>query len=110
VAGAANRIAVYKSGKYTVERPLHLGAALAGGLAPLAPALSAVGLSADSYELNHGVLVALETPDAEARWLKGEDVFAQVSCDRLNEGEDAPRKQRVIELLIAGALGRELPG
>ena len=31
-AELANRIAVYKSGKYTVERPLHLGAALAGGL------------------------------------------------------------------------------
>ncbi|HWS47829.1 MAG TPA: polyprenyl synthetase family protein [Acidimicrobiia bacterium] len=40
----AQRIAVYKSGKYTVERPLHLGAALADRLAPLAPALSEFGL------------------------------------------------------------------
>ena len=31
-AATARRIATYKSGKYTVERPLHLGAALAGRL------------------------------------------------------------------------------
>ena len=35
----ARRVARYKSGKYTVERPLHLGAALAGGLAELAEPL-----------------------------------------------------------------------
>jgi geranylgeranyl diphosphate synthase, type I len=40
----ADRISVYKSGKYTVERPLHLGAALAGQLDELAAPLSAFGL------------------------------------------------------------------
>jgi geranylgeranyl diphosphate synthase type I len=40
----AERIERYKSGKYTVERPLHLGAALAGRLDDLAAALSAVGV------------------------------------------------------------------
>ena len=35
-AAAARRIALYKSAKYTVERPLHLGAALAGRLPELA--------------------------------------------------------------------------
>jgi geranylgeranyl diphosphate synthase type I len=40
----AERIERYKSGKYTVERPLHLGAALAGRLDQLAPSLSAIGL------------------------------------------------------------------
>lgn len=39
----ARKIARYKSGKYTVERPLHLGAALAGGLDELASGLSAYG-------------------------------------------------------------------
>jgi hypothetical protein len=72
-------------------------------------ALTAAGLPADSYELNHAMLVALETPDAETRWLKGEDVFAGVSCDRLLEGEDAPRKQRLIDVLVAGALAKEFP-
>ena len=39
----ARRICHYKSGSYTVERPLHLGAALAGRLDELGPALSAFG-------------------------------------------------------------------
>ena len=43
-AQQAARIQRYKSGKYTVERPLHLGAALAGRLDELAGPLSAVGL------------------------------------------------------------------
>ncbi len=42
--GQAARIERYKSGKYTVERPLHLGAALAGRIDELGPSLSAVGL------------------------------------------------------------------
>lgn len=39
----ARRISLYKSGKYTIERPLHLGAALAGRLDELGPVLSAYG-------------------------------------------------------------------
>ncbi|MGI8684503.1 MAG: polyprenyl synthetase family protein [Acidimicrobiales bacterium] len=39
----ARRICLYKSGKYTIERPLHLGAALAGRLDELSPALSSYG-------------------------------------------------------------------
>jgi geranylgeranyl diphosphate synthase type I len=40
---AARRIARYKSGKYTIERPLHIGAALAGRFDDLGAALSAYG-------------------------------------------------------------------
>ncbi|MFM8303389.1 MAG: polyprenyl synthetase family protein [Actinomycetota bacterium] len=40
----AIRIQRYKSGKYTVERPLHLGAALAGGGSAVHDAFTAVGL------------------------------------------------------------------
>jgi geranylgeranyl diphosphate synthase type I len=40
---SARRIARYKSGKYTIERPLHVGAALAGGLDELQVPLSAYG-------------------------------------------------------------------
>jgi geranylgeranyl diphosphate synthase type I len=55
----ANRIAVYKSGKYTVERPLHLGAALAGGLASLGASLSAIGLPlGHAFQLRDDVLGA----------------------------------------------------
>jgi hypothetical protein len=35
------------------------------------------------YELAHAVLVALKEPDAEVRWLAGEDVFAAVRTDVL---------------------------
>ncbi len=41
--GQARRIARYKSGKYTIERPLHVGAALAGRLDELAASLSGYG-------------------------------------------------------------------
>ena len=40
---SARRIARYKSGKYTIERPLHIGAALAGRLGELQRSLSAYG-------------------------------------------------------------------
>ncbi len=61
----ASRIATYKSGKYTVERPLHLGAALAGGTAELADALSAIGLPlGEAFQLRDDVLGVFG--DAEA--------------------------------------------
>ena len=50
----ARRIARYKSGKYTVERPLHLGAVLAAPerAGELLPALSAYGLPlGDAFQL-----------------------------------------------------------
>ncbi|NDD18662.1 MAG: polyprenyl synthetase family protein, partial [Acidimicrobiia bacterium] len=40
----AERICRYKSGKYTIERPLHLGALLAGGSTDLLATYSAYGL------------------------------------------------------------------
>jgi geranylgeranyl diphosphate synthase type I len=40
---AARKIARYKSGKYTIERPLHVGAAIAGRLHDLQAPLSAYG-------------------------------------------------------------------
>lgn len=57
---AAERIARYKSGKYTVERPLHLGAALAAPDRPeLLAQLSAYGLPlGDAFQLRDDVLGA----------------------------------------------------
>jgi geranylgeranyl diphosphate synthase type I len=53
----AERIERYKSGKYTVERPLHLGAALAGRLEDLAEPLSAVGLPlGEAFQLRDDLL------------------------------------------------------
>jgi len=80
-ADLANRIAVYKSGKYTVERPLHLGAALAGRLEPLAPTLSAIGLPlGHAFQLRDDVLGAFG--DAE--------VTGKPVGDDLREGKSTP--------------------
>src|SRR4051794_28494982 len=77
----ANRIAVYKSGKYTVERPLHLGAALAHRLDDLGPALSAIGLPlGHAFQLRDDVLGAFG--DA--------DVTGKPVGDDLREGKPTP--------------------
>ncbi len=53
----AARIAQFKSAKYTVERPLHLGAALRGALDTLRAPLSAVGLPLGSaFQLRDDIL------------------------------------------------------
>jgi geranylgeranyl diphosphate synthase, type I len=58
-AEAARRICQYKSGKYTVERPLHLGAALAGRLDDLAEPLSGYGLPlGEAFQLRDDLLGA----------------------------------------------------
>jgi geranylgeranyl diphosphate synthase type I len=55
--GGARRIARYKSGKYTIERPLHVGAALAGRLDGLQGQLSAYGDPlGEAFQLRDDVL------------------------------------------------------
>jgi geranylgeranyl diphosphate synthase, type I len=57
--GTARRIARYKTGTYTIERPLHLGAALGGGLGRLGRALSAYGLPlGEAFQLRDDLLGA----------------------------------------------------
>lgn len=56
---AARRICIYKSGKYTVERPLHLGAALAGRLSDVEETLSGYGLPlGEAFQLRDDLLGA----------------------------------------------------
>jgi geranylgeranyl diphosphate synthase, type I len=53
----AQRISQYKSGKYTVERPLHLGAALAGRLDELATDLTRYGMPlGEAFQLRDDLL------------------------------------------------------
>lgn len=60
---AAHRIARYKSGKYTIERPLHVGAALAGRLGDLRGPLSAYGDPlGEAFQLRDDVLGAFGDP------------------------------------------------
>jgi geranylgeranyl diphosphate synthase type I len=55
----ARRIARYKSGKYTIERPLHIGAALASRLDDLGEALSGYGDPlGEAFQLRDDVLGA----------------------------------------------------
>jgi geranylgeranyl diphosphate synthase type I len=57
--GVARRIARYKSGKYTIERPLHVGAALAGRLDQLRGPLTAYGDPlGEAFQLRDDVLGA----------------------------------------------------
>jgi hypothetical protein len=72
-------------------------------------ALAAAELPSDSYDLNEAICVALEQPDAEARWLKGEDVFRDVTRHRTDSPAVAENNRRIIAGLVAGALGREMP-
>ena len=77
----ARRIVTYKSAKYTVERPLHLGAALAGRLDDLRPCLSAYGLPlGEAFQLRDDLLGAFG--DIE--------VIGKPVGDDLREGKPTP--------------------
>jgi len=77
----ARRIARYKSGKYTVERPLHLGAALVGRLDDLAEALSAYGLPlGEAFQMRDDILGTFGDPALTGKPV-GED---------LREGKPTP--------------------
>jgi len=70
----ARRISLYKSGKYTIERPLHLGAALAGRLDDLAPSLSAFGRPlGEAFQLRDDLLGAFGDTDLTGKPV-GEDL------------------------------------
>ena len=61
--GVARRIEWYKSGKYTVERPLHLGAALAGRPDELRAPLSAFGLPlGEAFQMRDDLLSVFGDP------------------------------------------------
>jgi len=77
----AHRIATFKSGKYTVERPMHLGAALAGRYDELMTPLSAIGLPlGEAFQLRDDILGAFG--DAE--------VIGKPVGDDLREGKATP--------------------
>lgn len=70
----ARRICQYKSGRYTIERPLHLGAALAGRLDELGPALSAYGRPlGEAFQLRDDLLGAFGDTELTGKSV-GEDL------------------------------------
>jgi Fe-S-cluster containining protein len=72
-------------------------------------ALAYAGLPIKSYELAHGLIVALETPDAEQRWLAGEDVFAGVGGDETQSFADTPDVKLFLQVVGETAMGRDPP-
>lgn len=59
---------------------LHLAARSVYAIA-FAVALKRSNLPYDAYEFNAGLICALDEPDAEKRWLAGEDIFSNVMRD-----------------------------
>ncbi|MEW6477532.1 MAG: polyprenyl synthetase family protein [Actinomycetota bacterium] len=95
----ARRIACYKSGKYTVERPLHLGAALQGRLDDLAEPLSAYGLPlGEAFQMRDDILGTFGDPAVTGKPV-GED---------LREGKPTPLL--AITTARAGAAASDLLG
>jgi len=85
----ALRVARFKSAKYTIERPLHLGAALAGAEPGLREAYSAYGLPlGEAFQLRDDVL----------------GVFGDPSSTGKPAGDDLREGKRTV--LIAAALER----
>jgi geranylgeranyl diphosphate synthase type I len=64
----AERISVFKSGKYTVERPLHLGAALAGRLEAFAQPFTDYGMPVGlAFQLRDDILGVFGDPSATGK-------------------------------------------
>jgi geranylgeranyl diphosphate synthase type I len=83
----------YKSAKYSVERPLHLGAALAGGSERALEELTAYGLPlGEAFQLRDDLLGVFGDPE----------VTGKPAGDDLAEG-----KRTVLVALALAALGRE---
>ena len=91
----AERICRYKSGKYTIERPLHLGAVLA---APersdeLLPALSAYGLPlGDAFQMRDDVMGAFGDTELTGKPVGGD----------LREGKPTPLLARAVRASTPG--------
>ncbi len=88
----AERICRFKSGKYTIERPLHLGAALAAPdrFDELAPSLSAYGLPlGDAFQMRDDVMGAFGDTRTTGKPVGGD----------LREGKPTP----LIARALAGA-------
>lgn len=102
------RIARYKSGKYTVERPLHLGAALGGALDRLGDTLTAYGEPlGEAFQLRDDLLGAFgET--AHTGKPVGDDLREGKPTTLLAEGlTRADRTQRAV-LATAGTDGLDV--
>lgn len=103
----AEMVCRYKSGKYTIERPLHLGAAIADPArsATLLPQLSAYGLPlGEAFQLRDDVMGAFGDEEVTGKPVGGD----------LREGKPTPLLARAVaaatprQLAVLDLVGREL--
>ena len=100
---AVRRVLSYKSGRYTIERPLHLGHALAAGAPALAADYSAYGLPlGEAFQLRDDILGVFGEPE----------VTGKPAGDDLREGKETHlvmlarrRADRAGRQLLEAALG-----
>ncbi|WP_067478237.1 polyprenyl synthetase family protein [Actinomadura hibisca] len=112
---AALRVVEYKSGKYTIERPLHLGAALAGGGPEVTEALTGYGLPLGiAFQLRDDVLGVFGDP-AETGKPAGDDlregkrtVLVALTLERAGAAEAAELERRLGDQALDAAGVAEL--
>jgi Fe-S-cluster containining protein len=73
-------------------------------------ALAASNLPTEYYEFHHALRIALEIPEAESRWLAGDDIFAGVAREIVSDPVAQASNRRIIGQVVAGAMGHEMPG
>ncbi|WP_407938156.1 polyprenyl synthetase family protein [Motilibacter rhizosphaerae] len=98
----ALRVARYKTAKYTIERPLHLGASLAGGDQAVLDALSAYGLPlGEAFQLRDDVLGVFGDP-SETGKPAGDDLREGKRTVLVAEALAAatPRQEAVVARLL----------
>jgi len=90
---AAMQVVRYKSAKYSIERPLHIGAALAGAAPPVLDQLSRFGLPlGEAFQLRDDLLGVFGDPD----------VTGKPAGDDLVEGKRTVLVALALESLEAG--------
>lgn len=82
-------------------------------LAGMKAALNTAGLENLGYEMGHGLEVAM-VPDAEARWLAGEPVFAGVANDAQTARPGGRQRGHedfdlMVKVLETGSFGKDMP-
>lgn len=65
----------------------------------LISAIESTGRANDAYELGEALALALEKPDLESRWLKGEDVFASCQVDPSRGPEMTTRAASLADII-----------
>ena len=102
-ARTAKLIALFKAGKYTVERPLHVGAALAGRLSELRGVLTAYGLRVGmAFQLRDDLLGAFGDPTLTGKPV-GDDLTQGKPTLLAAVGGSSSAVERCIEELVAQA-------